>query len=166
MANAQKDDFILTDEIKAKIDAVIEKHDHDPKQLLGILLDTQDLTETNYITQPIAFYIAEKLPVTVSLVYDCLTFYSSLSTTPRAKYPIQICNSIVCKVNDSDTLYETLHRILGIGYGEITYDNRFTLEKVQCFGACDIAPAVRINGKVYGHLDTEQKIRDMLKEFI
>ena len=166
MDTAQKENFILTDELKTQIDAIIEKHDHDAKQILGILLETQDLIENNYVPQEAAFYIAAKLPITISLIHDCLTFYASLSTTPRAKYPIQICNSIVCKVNDSDSVYTALHKILGIDYGEITYDGRFTLEKVPCFGACDIAPAVRINGKVYGHLDSEEKIRQLLKDFI
>ena len=166
MATAQQENFFLSDELKKQIDSIIDKHDHDAKQILGILLETQDLIENNYIPQEVAFYIAAKLPITISLIHDCLTFYASLSTVPRAKYPIQICNSIVCKVNDADTLYENLKKILGIDYGEITYDSRFTLEKVPCFGACDIAPAIRINGKVYGHLNSEEKIRQLLKEFI
>lgn len=166
MNTEQKDDFILTAELKSQIDTIIENHNHDAKQIVGILLETQDIIENHYVPQEVAFYIAAKLPITISLIHDCLTFYASLSTVPRAKYPIQICNSIVCKVNDSDSVYEALHRILGISYGEITYDGRFTLEKVPCFGACDIAPAVRIDGKVYGHLDSDEKIQQLLKDFI
>lgn len=166
MKDAQKESFELTPVLRGKLDEIMDNHNHDAKQIVGILLEAQDLIETNYVPQKVAFYIAEKLPITVSLIHDCLTFYANLSTKPRAKYPIQICNSIVCKVNDGDKLYEVLSRILGIEYDEITYDNRFTLEKVPCFGACDVAPAVRINGKVYGHLDSEEKIRELLKEFI
>ena len=166
MKTSTKEDFILTPELKTQIDNIIEKHNHDEKQILGILLETQDLIENNYVPQEAAFYIAERLPITISLIYDCLTFYASLSTVPRAKYPIQICNSIVCKVNDGDNVYNAFRKILGIDYGEITYDGRFTLEKVPCFGACDIAPAVRINGEVYGHLDSEDKIRQLINQFI
>lgn len=163
---AQKDSFVMTPELRSQIDTIMERHEHDAKQILGILLETQDLIEYNYIPQEVAFYIAAKLPITISLIYDCLTFYASLSTKPRAKHPIQICNSIVCKVNDSDKLYTSLKKILGIDYDEITYDGRFSLEKVQCFGACDISPAVRINGVVYGHLDSEEKIRAVLEKYI
>lgn len=166
METATREDFVLTPELKTQIDTIMEKHNHDAKQILGILLETQDLIENNYVPQPVAFYIAAKLPITISLIHDCLTFYANLSTVPRAKYPIQICNSVVCKVNDGDSVYDALHKILGISYGEITYDGRFTLEKVPCFGACDIAPAVRINGEVFGHLDSEEKIRQLLEKYI
>ena len=66
-------------------------------------------------------------------------------------------------MNDSETLAETLKRLLGIDYGETTYDGRFTLERITCFGACDRAPAVRINGHVYDHLDSEEKIMALLR---
>ena len=113
-----------------------------------------------------AFYIAEKLPIKLSIIYDCLTFYASLSVRPRAKYPLQVCRSVVCRVNESDSLLDTLRRLLNIEVGEVTYDGRFTLEEVPCFGACDEAPAVRINGQVYGHLDRPEKVQALLAQFI
>ena len=113
--------------------------------------------------QPVAFYVAQKLPIKVSVIYDCLTFYSALSPTPRAKYPVQVCRSIACKVNGSDSLFETVKEILGVEPGQVTYDGRFTIEEVSCFGACDVAPAIRINGKVYEHLDTQEKIEALLR---
>lgn len=159
-------DFIITDELARQIDRVLDEHEHDATQIVGVLLDVQDLIEQQYVPQPVAFYIAQKLPVKVSVIYDCLTFYSALSPTPRAKYPVQVCRSIACKVNGSDTLFETVKRILNIEPGEVTYDGRFTIEEVSCFGACDVAPAVRINGKIYGHLDTPDKVRAALAEFV
>ena len=84
---------------------------------------------------------------------------------PRAKYPIQVCCSPACRVNrvDSHRLISTLERLLDIKLGETTYDGRFTLEQVTCIGACDRAPAVRINGHVYDHLDTQEKIEALLR---
>ena len=64
---------------------------------------------------------------------------------------------------DNEELKETLEKLLGIHVGEVTYDGRFMLLKTTCFGACDRAPAVRINGKVYGNLDSEEKVRDLLE---
>ena len=58
---------------------------------------------------------------------------------------------------------ETLEKLHSIHVGEVTYDGRFMLVKTTCFGACDRAPAVRINGKVYGNLDSEEKVRDLLE---
>lgn len=145
-----------------KINNIIVEHDNDNTQLIGILLDIQSVIERHYIPEEVSYYLSEKLDVPLSKIYDVISFYSSISDTPRAKYPIQVCNSIVCKVNDSTTLFETLRDILGIELNEVTYDGRFTLEKVPCFGACDIAPAIRINGIVYGNLNTREKIQNIL----
>ena len=150
-------------ELAQKIDHVLDAHDHDATQIVGVLLDVQDLIAEQYVPESVAFYVAQKLPIKVSIIYDCLTFYAALSDKPRARYPIQVCSSIACRVNDSETLAETLKRLLGIDYGETTYDGRFTLERITCFGACDRAPAVRINGHVYDHLDSEEKIMALLR---
>ena len=149
---------------REKIDRVIEAHAYDATQIVGILLDVQDLFKLHYVPETAAYYVAEKLPIKISLIYDCLTFYASLSPTPRAKYPIQVCDSVVCRINHNETLLDSLQDLLGIDVGEVTYDGRFTLEKTPCFGACDIAPAVRVNGEVYGHLDSREKIAALLQK--
>ena len=153
-------------ELAQKIDHVLDAHDHDATQIVGVLLDVQVLIAEQDVLESVVVYVAQKLPIKVSIIYDCLTFYAALSDKPRAKFPIQICRSVVCKVNDSDSLLERLEKILNIGVGDVTYDGRFTIEEVPCFGACDIAPAVRINGKVYGHLNTDESVKELLAQFI
>lgn len=154
----------LTEEDKAIIDRIIAEHDNDPTQLVGILLDVQAASERKHISKPVAVYIADKLGVKITQIYDVVSFYSALHVRPRAKYPLEVCNSAPCRVNDSDTLLETLKDILGIELGEVTYDGRFTIAKVPCFGACDVAPAVRVNGVVYGKLTDREKILAMLRQ--
>ena len=166
MQTEAKPAFPITEELANQIDRILTAHDHDATQIVGILLEVQGLIPQQYVPESVAFYIAEKLPIKVSIIYDCLTFYSSLSAKPRAKYPVQICRSVVCRVNDSDSLLATLKSILNIEVGEITYDGRFMIEEVPCFGACDVAPAVRINGTVYGHLDTPEKVRNVLSSLM
>ncbi|MBQ9365882.1 MAG: NAD(P)H-dependent oxidoreductase subunit E [Schwartzia sp.] len=158
--------YPLSATLAQKIDGILDAHDHDATQIVGILLDVQDIIPEQFVPEAVAFYIAEKLPIKVSIIYDCLTFYSALSDKPRAKYPIQVCRSVVCKVNDSDGLLEILKKYLNIEVGEITYDGRFMIEEVPCFGACDMAPAVRINGEVYGNLYSEENIKALLAKFI
>ena len=152
----------LTPYIFKEVNKILKAHKNDPTQLVGILLDIQNFTERHYIPQPVAEYISKKLEIPSTRVFDVISFYSELHDKPRAKYPIEICDSVVCKVNDSENLLEMLINILGIQPGQITYDGRFIIEKVPCFGACDISPAVRINGKVFGNLKTEQDILNML----
>ena len=108
--------------------------------------------------------MANKLGLKITQLYDVISFYAALHDKPRAKYPLEVCNSAPCRVNDSDTLLETLKDILGIDLGEVTYDGRFTIEKVPCFGACDVAPAVRVNGVVYGNLTDREQVLAMLRQ--
>lgn len=159
-----KNDQILTKELATKIELILSSHDNNPKKLVGILLDVQEIIVNHYIPADVAYYIAEKLRVKPTAVYDVISFYSSLSDRPRAKYPIQVCGSVVCKINQNDIVFETLKELLGIDLNEVTYDGKFTLERVSCFGACDKAPAVRVNGKVYGNLTTREKIENLLNE--
>lgn len=144
------------------IERVIQNYGNEPSRLLEILLEVQSLMENQYISKAVAYYIAEKMELHISRVYDVISFFSALSEKPRAKYPIQVCESIVCKVNESDNLLEQLKGLLGINLNEVTYDGKYTIEQVPCFGACDKAPAMRINGKVYGPLHTKEEIKEVL----
>lgn len=155
---------VLTADDKAVIDRIIADHGGDSTQLVGILLSVQAASERKYISQPVAVYVAAKLGLKITQLYDVITFYSALYDKPRAKYPLEVCSSAPCRVNDSDTLVETLKDILGIDLGEVTYDGRFTIQKVPCFGACDKAPAVRVNGVVYGKLTDRERILAMLRQ--
>lgn len=154
----------LTPEGMAVIDGIILSHSGDSTQLVGILLDIQAAGERKYISRSAAAYTARKLGLKLTQVYDVITFYAALHDKPRAKYPLEVCSSAPCRVNDSDNLLDTLQNILGIGLGEVTYDGRFTIERVPCFGACDVAPAVRVNGAVYGNLTSRERILDMIRQ--
>lgn len=155
---------VLTADDKIGIDRIISDHDSDPTQLVGILLDIQAAAERKYISKAVAVYVAEKLNLKITQLYDVISFYSALYDRPRAKYPLEVCSSAPCRVNDSDTLLETLKDILGIDLDEVTYDGRFTIQTVPCFGACDQAPAVRVNGAVYGHLTDRERVLAMLRQ--
>ncbi len=158
-------DYPLSRELQGKIDEVLKAHDYDYTQIVNILLEVQDLNEQHYVPEPTAYYLAKKLEIPVARIFDCLNFYGQLSSEPRAKYPIQVCNSPSCRVNAVNTvrMLEILEDLLNIKPGETTFDGRFTIETVSCYGACDRAPAVRINGKVYDHLDTREKIEALLR---
>ena len=156
----------FSQQILREIEQILRSYHYDATQLVGILLAVQNMIPKHYIPMEVAYYLAERLELKITNLYDCITFYSALSLTPRAKYPIQLCDSVVCKINDDHHLYEMLKEMLNIEMNEVTYDGRFMLEKVPCFGACDIAPAVRVNGRVYGHLISREKISEMLHDFL
>lgn len=157
----------FTDKLSmTQIDSVLNNYSNDKTRLINILLDVQGLVKDHYIPTEAAYYIADKLNIKPTQIYDVISFFSSLSLKPRAKYPIQVCSSIVCKVNDNHNLFENLKAILEINLNEATPDNKFFLEEVPCFGACDVAPAIRVNGKVYGDLTSKEKVIEVLKTFV
>ena len=173
----------LDQELADKIDGILAAHGEDPTQLVGILLDVEaavvDVEGTRVDQLRIqlclqlqlclrqaaaAYYVAERLGVKPTQVYDVISFYTALHDKPRAKFTLEVCSSAPCRVKDSDTLLERLKRLLNLEVGQVTYDGRFSIEQVPCFGACDVSPAVRVNGVVYGHLDSEERILDMLQQ--
>lgn len=166
MQGVPNESFIMSEKSMRDVDEVLATYQYDPTQLVRILLDVQDKIEDHYIPQPVAFYIAEKLPTKISTIYNCLQFYSNLSSKPRAKFIVQVCRSIVCRANQANLLLDTVQNILGVRVGEATKDGRFIIEKVMCIGACDQAPAMRINGKIFGNLDTVEKIQAVFKDYM
>ena len=130
----------------------------------GTAADLVAAVERHYIPEAAAYYVAERLGVKPTQVYDVISFYTALHDKPRAKFTLEVCSSAPCRVKDSDTLLERLKRLLNLEVGQVTYDGRFSIEQVPCFGACDVSPAVRVNGVVYGHLDSEERILDMLQQ--
>ena len=152
----------LTTERKECINKIIASYDGLTSKMLEILLDVQNATDGKYISEPMAYYIAEQLGVKITQVYDVISFFSSLHDTPRAQFPIQVCSSIVCKVNDGDGLLSHLQSLLGVGLNQPTPDGKYIIEEVPCFGACDVAPAIRVNGVVYGHITSKDKLAEII----
>lgn len=153
---------ILTESLAVKIDDVLASYAMDSTRLVGMLLEIQDHTPKQYIPKEVAVYVGEKLDLPLSRVYDVISFYEALSDVPRGDIVIQFCDSVVCKVNGNNKLKEVLESILGIKMGETTPDGKYHLESAPCFGACDISPAIRVNGVVYGPLKTEADVRAAL----
>lgn len=156
---------ILTKDLASKIDTIITHYQSNSTKLVGILLDIQDAIPKQYIPREVAAYVSEKMNIPLSKVYDVISFYAALSDVPRADYVIQLCDSVVCKVTGNTVLRDTITELLGINEQEATADGKYWLEYTPCFGACDISPAMRINGKVYGHLTTSESVKTVLDQF-
>lgn len=156
---------VLTKDLAMKIDSIIDSNKSDSSKLVGILLEVQDIIPKQYIPREVASYISEKMNIPLSKVYDVISFYAALSDVPRADYVIQLCDSVVCKVTGNTILRDTITDLLGIHEQEATPDGKYWLEYTPCFGACDISPAMRINGKVYGHLTTPKSVKDVLDNY-
>ena len=89
-------------------------------------------------------------------IYGVVTFYSFFSLTPKGKYVVGCCLGTACYVKGAQNVIDKFQELLGIKPGETSEDGLFTLDALRCIGACGIAPAVSINGKVYPKVKVDQ----------
>jgi NADH-quinone oxidoreductase subunit E len=156
---------VLNKDLAEKIDTIITNNAANSTKLVGILLEVQAVVPKQYLPLEVAAYISQKMNIPLSRIYDVISFYAALSDVPRADCVIQLCDSVVCKVTGNTVLKDSLQQLLGIKVGEITPDSKYALEPTACFGACDIAPAIRVNGRVFGHLTSMEKVKKVLDNY-
>lgn len=101
-------------------------------------------------------YLADKLGLSEADVYSVATFYTMFKLEPKGKYHICLCKTASCKLRGSETILKKIEDKLGIKPGETTKDGKFSLEEVECLGACGNAPAMSLNDIYYENLTTNE----------
>jgi len=119
--------------------------------------------EFGYLSQEAMAYVAGRLGLTPAYVYGVSTFYSMFNKEPVGKYLIQVCTNLPCALLGAEHVVDYLTQKLGIKAGETTPDRKFTLLRVECLGACGVAPMMQINDTYYENL-TREKIDQILRE--
>ena len=127
------------------VDEIIKNHNNDPSSLIGILMDIQ--SQYNYLPKESLVRVSQKLNIPLPNVYSVATFYKTFSLNPRGRHIIHVCLGTACHVRGAKRVYESVERELKIKAGETTDDMQFTLETVNCLGACALAPLVVVDGK-------------------
>ncbi|MFT4302939.1 MAG: NADH-quinone oxidoreductase subunit NuoE [Candidatus Woesearchaeota archaeon] len=135
---------------------IVKKHVSD-KNIISVLQSIQG--KYGYIPEKETQVIARELGIPLAKMFGVITFYSQFKLKKSGKYVISICNGTACHVNRSADIIESLKQHLKVELGDTTDDGLFTLECVNCIGACARAPAIMINGKVYGDLDSKKVIK-------
>lgn len=97
-------------------------------------------------------------------IYGVASFYTQFRFNKPGKYQVKVCHGTACHINNAVKMSDTVEDLLGIGDGETTDDELFSLEKVACLGCCSLAPVVMVNEKVYGNLD-EKKLKKIMREY-
>lgn len=121
--------------------------------LVPMLLYTQD--ELGYLTDDAIAYLAKKTDLTELEVRNVISYYSMLRTRPLGKFNVQVCTNICCMLRGADELFDHCKERLGIGHKQTTPDGLFSLEEVECIGACSWAPAVQVNYDFHENLTPE-----------
>jgi len=143
------------------VNEIVEKHQNN-KNIITILQSIQE--KFGYIPEKETAEIAKGLNIPLVKLWGVATFYSQFKFEKRGKYVIEVCNGTACHVNNSKDIIEHIKETLDIEEGKTTEDGLFTLELVNCIGACARSPAVMIDGKVYGNLDTKE-LNKIIKEY-
>ena len=137
----------LSESAVVKISEICDRYADETTPLMMILSDIQN--EYGYIPLEVQELVSEKTGISVAEIYGVVTFYSFFSLKPKGKYVIGCCLGTACYVKGAGQVFDKFAEVLGIKGGETTDDGLFTLDALRCIGACGIAPAVSINGKVY-----------------
>ena len=140
----------LSEAAVKKIYAICDRYADERTPLMMILSDVQK--DYGYIPLEVQELVSERTGISVAEIYGVVTFYSFFSLNPKGKYVIGCCLGTACYVKGAQQVIDKFSEILGIKPGETTKDGLFTLDALRCIGACGIAPAVSINGKVYPKL--------------
>lgn len=141
---------------------VIEDFHADENNLIQILHMAQAIF--GHLPFKVQQYIAGEMDIPLSWVSGVITFYSFFSTQPKGRHTIQICLGTACYVRGGKKIVEKLQELLGVGVGETTKDGRFSLQVMRCIGACGLAPAISIGGKVFKRVNAN-KLREILDQF-
>ncbi len=137
----------LSDTAIAQINEICNRYKDEKTPIMMILSDIQ--REYGYIPLEVQELVSENTGLSVAEIYGVVTFYSFFSLSPKGKYVIGCCLGTACYVKGAQQVIDKFSEILGIKPGETTEDGMFTIDALRCIGACGIAPAVSINGKVY-----------------
>jgi len=142
------------------IDTILESYPGDSRYLIGLLQDVQ--AEFNFISEENMTLICDHVGVPLTQAWAVATFYKSFSLEPRGEHEIKVCLGTACHLKGGQRLVDNLSRELGIQPGETTQDLRFTLDTVNCLGACALAPVAVVDEEYQAQV-TSRKLNKVIK---
>jgi NADH:ubiquinone oxidoreductase subunit E len=139
------------------LDNLIAGYREGTTAVIGLLQDVHHLY--GYLPEEALERVSERLGVPMSRLYSLATFYSSFRLTPRGRHRVCVCVGTACHVKGSARIVEGLERDLGVRPGETTADGEFTVETVNCLGACALAPLIIVDEEYHGRMDPKKASR-------
>jgi NADH-quinone oxidoreductase subunit E len=153
---------IFTSTLAARFDHLVTIYPVKRSALIPMLLYAQD--EIGYVSEPAIQEIAQRLDLFDLEVRSVLSYYSMLRTKPAGRYNVQVCTNISCMLRGGYEILDHCKAKLGIGHKQVTADGVFSLEEVECIGACCWAPAMQVNYDFHEDLTTI-KVDEILAQY-
>jgi len=144
----------FSDQFESRFAEMLTHYPTKRSVLVPTLLYAQD--EIGYLGEEVIKELADRLELTELEVRNVISYYSMLTTRPRGKYNVQVCTNIACLLRGGDELFEHCENKFGVKHKGTTADGIFSLEEVECIGACSWAPAVQVNYDFHENLTTEK----------
>lgn len=143
----------------AALDQILEGKGKEPFDVIEVL---QDIQQTyRYLPEDALCLVSEKLGIPLIEVFRLANFYKAFTLKPRGRHLLTVCMGTACHVRGAPRFLDEVLLQLAVQPGETTGDGAFTVETVNCVGACALAPVVILDGKYYDHM-TPHKLRDLL----
>jgi NADH:ubiquinone oxidoreductase subunit E len=146
-----------------RADVIIDKYVNEPGSLTAVLQDIQ--AEYNYLPPEALKHISEKMALPLSQVLQVATFYKAFSLEPRGKHLVTVCLGTACHVRGGPRIVDQIERSLNIRTGGTTADGLFTLETVNCVGACALGPMMIVDGEYHGQM-VASRVDRVLKKYM
>jgi NADH-quinone oxidoreductase subunit E len=144
-----------------KLDKLLEQYDKERGSLIGLLQDIHE--EFGYLPEEYLREASKRLDIPLSRFYSLVTFYSTFRLEPIGKHHVCACVGTACHVRGAPLIVDTIERELGIKAGETTADGEYTLDVVNCVGACALGPLVTVDGEFHGKM-TQKTIKKLMKK--
>ncbi|MEJ2696795.1 MAG: NAD(P)H-dependent oxidoreductase subunit E [Candidatus Sulfobium sp.] len=148
--------------MEKKLKKLYKSHRENEGNIISLLQEIQ--AEFGYIPEDVVMWFSKKLDIPASRFFGVATFYAQFHLKPRGKNIITTCCGTACHVKGSERLLNGLVRELNLPEGDnTTPDSQFTVEKVNCVGACSIAPVVIVNDRVHGKMSADSLMKEIKK---
>ena len=149
-------------ELEQRFQKLVTQYPWKRSALIPLLLYAQD--EVGYLSDDVVSDIAKRVDLNELEVRNVISYYSLLRTKPAGKYLVQVCTNISCMLRGAEDVFDHCRQKLGVDHKEVTRDGTFSVEEVECIGACSWAPAVQVNYDF--HLEvTPEKMDQILDSY-
>jgi NADH-quinone oxidoreductase subunit E len=129
------------------IDNILEKYEYRHSDIIGILQEVQHIE--NFLPEEALRYICSRMEISLTKIFDIATFYKAFSLKPRGRHIIKVCCGTACHLGGTVQNLGQINRIINIQEGETTPDRMFSLETVNCLGACALAPVIIVGDEYH-----------------
>jgi len=145
---------VFSPQLSERFDKLVEKYPVKRSALVPMLLYAQD--EIGYLSDAVISEVALRIGITELDVRNVATYYSMLRFRPAGRFNVQVCTNISCMLRGGYEIFEAFREELSIDHKEVTPDGVFSLEEVECIGACSWAPAIMVNYDFHDELTPEK----------